>query len=180
MELAVEHRADTKTFDWSLNRVIDRLKTHEKVEGVLSIGSLVENTFTPTSDYDLVIVLHESAQAWYVGVTQIEQRFTDLIFVAESAIDRILVLNAPVPQEHELAPIIRWLKQGNILFDRAQRLQRGQAKVRKAEWVQPITDSDAYGSWFAINYNLAQARRMKNGKARNNLRFSIEGLYKRV
>jgi hypothetical protein len=151
---------DTKTIDWSLDRVLDHLRAHELVEGLLSIGSLVENTFTPTSDYDLVIILRESSQAWYVGVTQIDQRFTDLIFVAASALDRILALRAPVTQEDELAPIIRWLKQGNILFDRTQRLQRGQAKVREAELVQPITDNEAYGAWFGINYNLAQARRM--------------------
>ncbi len=118
----MENIAISTTVDWSLDEVIARLSSHKQVEGVLSIGSLVENTFTSASDYDLVIVLHEAAQAWYVGVTQIDHRFADIIFVAGSALERIMALNAPVAQEHELAPIIRWLKQGNILFDRVQRL----------------------------------------------------------
>ncbi|MFN8493341.1 MAG: nucleotidyltransferase domain-containing protein [Caldilineaceae bacterium] len=166
--------AHTKTVDWPLDRVIAILRTQDQVEGLLIIGSLAEKTFTPASDYDLVIILKEGEQAWYVGVTQIDGHFTDLIFVATSALEQILELNAPVAQDHKLAPMIPWLQQGNILFDRSQRIQQAQTKLRSGTWVQPLNDTDAYGAWFAINYNLAQAKRM--AQARDDLYQTTVGI----
>jgi hypothetical protein len=32
--------------------------------------------------------------------------------------------------------------------------------VQQANWLEPIADQAAYGAWFGINYNLAQAQRM--------------------
>lgn len=152
--------AASDTLHWSLQDVVTRLAHAQQVAALLSIGSLAENQLTPASDYDLVIVLHEFAWPWIVGVTYIEQRFTDLLFVAASAIERISALEALVAQEHELAPVIRWLRQGQLLFAHWPQVAQAQAKVQQAEWLQPLSDNGAYGAWFAINYNLAQARRM--------------------
>ena len=156
--------AHTQTVDWPLDRVVATLCAQDQVEGVLVIGSLVEKAFTPASDYDLVIVLRESEQAWYVGVTQIDQRFTDLIFVAASAVEQILELNAPIAQNHELAPLIPWIQRGAILFNRSQRIQQAQTKLLSSNWLHSLNDSDAYGAWFSINYNFAQAQRMAQAK----------------
>lgn len=144
----------------SLQAVVARLAQAKQVAAVLSIGSLAEERLTAASDYDLVIVLHDLAGPWTVGVTSIDQRFTDLLFVATAALERILALTTSVAQDHELAPVIRWLRQGQLFFDHTGQAQRAQTKVQQADWLEPVNDQAVYSAWFSINYNLAQAQRM--------------------
>ena len=146
--------------DLSLDQILARLARHERVEGLLHIGSLARGALAPASDYDLVIVLRDAVRPWYVGVTQVEGRLTDLILVSASEIDRLLALDAPIAAGHELAPIVRWARDGLVVYDRSGRLRRVQRKLGQGEWVEPIDGEAAYGSWFALNYNLVQARRL--------------------
>jgi hypothetical protein len=148
------------TQKWAIDAVVARLQQNEQVEGLLLIGSSAKNELTPASDYDLVIFLRESPLLWYVGVTTIDDRFADLIFVAAAALKSILDLGAPVPQTHELEPVLRWLRTGVILFDRTGPLEHAQRKVQGSAWISGVEDGAAYGAWFALNYNLAVARRM--------------------
>ncbi len=143
-----------------LASVLSRLRTKEQVEGVLAVGSLVSNTLTPASDYDLVIVLKGVERAWYVGVTAIDDRFTDLLFVSANALRQIRALASPLATGHELAPVIHWFERGAILFDAGGQLAAAQRHVRQRALVQPIADDAAYGAWFAVNYNLAVADRL--------------------
>jgi hypothetical protein len=148
------------TATWPLAAVIEHIANHPNINGVMQIGSLTTTTFNPTSDYDLVIVLREMPVPWYVGITSIDHRFTDLLFVSPAALECIIALSAPIPLSDTLTPIIRWLQTGQILFDRSDRLAKAQNHVRSAQWIAPVPDKDVYGAWFATNYNLAQARRM--------------------
>lgn len=157
---AWEQIGATITLQWSLETVVARLEQREQVVGLLQIGSLAKGRLTPASDYDLIIVLRDAPQPWYVGVTQIDRRFTDLVFVAASAVESVQALTAPVGPNAELAPIIRWLANGMVVFDRTGKVQRAQQQVRHGTWIQPVDDQAAYGAWFAINYNLAVAQRM--------------------
>jgi predicted nucleotidyltransferase len=156
----MNYTGDSITSEWSIEGVYDRLKQNEEVEGLLLIGSLAKNELSPASDYDLVIVLRNSQLSWYVGVTTINNRFTDLLFVNEEAITAIQNLTSVLPFSHELAPIIRWLKNGVILYDRMGKLTRAQRKVQQGKWISSISDEDAYGAWFALCYNLAVTKRM--------------------
>jgi len=156
----MEDIATAITRNWSLAQLVACLSRHEQVEGVLQIGSLAEGALTAASDYDLVIVLRDAPQPWYVGVTHIDHRFTDLIFVATAEIARAGALVAQISHTHSLAPVVRWLKQGYLLWERAGQIQQAQHHVQQGDWVQPPDDDAAYGMWFAINYNLAQAQRM--------------------
>jgi hypothetical protein len=119
----VEYISATITRRWSLDTVIARMKQHEQVEGLLPIGSLSKHALTTASDYDLIIVLRHTPSSWYVGVTYIDDGFTDLVFVAASALGSVQALTMPVPFTHELAPIIRWLQNGVIVFDRTGQIQ---------------------------------------------------------
>jgi hypothetical protein len=143
-----------------LDDVITRLARHERVEGALLIGSRAGGNFSAASDYDLVIVLHQDEPLWYVGVTQIDGRFTDLIFVAATALDRLMALRTPLAAAHELAPIVRWLQTGQIVADPTGRLHEMQQRLGEETRLLPPNEEAAYGAWFAVNYNLAQARRM--------------------
>lgn len=143
-----------------LEPVISRLRTKEQVEGVLAIGSLASQSLTSASDYDLVIVLRDVECAWYVGITTIQDRFTDLLFVSANALRQIQEQISPLADTHELAPVIRWFERGVILFDRNGQLAGAQQHVQQHNLVQPISDAAAYGAWFATNYNLAVACRL--------------------
>jgi hypothetical protein len=155
----VEHTCATIALQWTLGATLARLRQNEQVVGLLQIGSLARGGLTPASDYDLVIVLRDAPQAWYVGVTYIDGRFTDLVFVAASALESVQAHTTPVGSNHELVPIVRWLANGIIVFDRAGQVQRAQQKAQRT-YVQPVDDQAVYGAWFAINYNLAVAQRM--------------------
>ena len=156
-----------------LNDLLARLANCDQVEGLLQIGSLAQQSFNPASDYDLVIVLRPGraelgaaepaevwSEPWFVGVTEVDGRFTDLLFVTTDALEQVLALTQAVEPDAPLAPIIRWLQQGQLCYDRAGRLRQAQEKVRLGEWIEPINQDSAYGAWFSINYNLAQTRRM--------------------
>lgn len=149
-----------QTATWSLADVVARLSQHPHVEGIMQIGSLTATSFNPASDYDLVIILADSPQPWHVGVTAIDSRFTDLLFVARSALAHIATLATPLAHDDALTPIVRWLQHGQILFDRSQHLAHAQQHVIAGNWIAALPDTAVFGAWFALNYNLAQARRL--------------------
>jgi hypothetical protein len=148
------------TTAWTLDSVIAQLTKQPKIDGVMLIGSLPAGTFNPFSDYDIVIVLQDTPLLWYVGVTCIDHRFTDLLFVAPTALEQIAALAAAVALNDPLTPIIRWLQRGQIVFDRTHALAAAQQHVTDGVWIDTYHDSDLFGSWFSTNYNLAQARRL--------------------
>ena len=149
----------TNEIPQDLDHVLAQLHANAQVAGVLAIGSLANQTLSPSSDYDLVLVVRDMAPLWYVGVTTIGQRFADLIFVSTDAIGQIQRLSASIPATHELASIVRWLQHGTILLDRDQVLHHIQQHIQKQSLIEPISDQAAYGAWFATNFNLEVARR---------------------
>jgi predicted nucleotidyltransferase len=168
------------TNDWNLEKTIVQISKSESVMGIMQIGSLCRKQVSSQSDYDLVIIFDEAAKSWYVGVSFIENRLTDLIFVRSSEIERVLALDTPVAQNDELAPIIRWVRDGEILYARSKSLQHTQEKTRTQALIEPIDDEAAYSAWFRINYNLAQLRRMLTSndsvyKQAVNIRIAVYG-----
>jgi len=168
------------TNDWNLEKTIVQISKSESVMGIMQIGSLCRKQVSSQSDYDLVIIFDEAAKSWYVGVTFIENRLTDLIFVKSSEIERVLALDTPVAQNDELAPIIRWVRDGEIIYARSKSLQHTQEKTRTQALIEPIDDEAAYSAWFRINYNLAHLRRMLTSndsvyKQAVNIRIAVYG-----
>jgi predicted nucleotidyltransferase len=155
----------TLTEKESLAAVFERLARNQNVTGALVIGSLAAGTINPASDYDLVIVLNATPRPWFVGITTIDNRPTDLIFVSTTAVQAVAALTAPVSQDHELAPVIRWLSTGDIRFDRHGDLGRLQKRLKQGDWIQAIDDKAGYDAWFALNYNLAVAERLAKSEA---------------
>lgn len=156
----MDYTCPAQTAKWSLMAVIDRITQHSQVDGVMQIGSMNTTAFNSASDYDLVIVLADTPHPWYVGVTTIDERFTDLLFVASAALTQIAELEQALAAGDTLTPIVRWLQQGRILFDRSSALTHAQQHVMTGDWIQTTPATSVFGAWFALNYNLAQARRM--------------------
>jgi hypothetical protein len=130
------------------------------VDGVLVIGSASEDKLTLASDYDLVVVLTDIPKALEpCGVTYIDGRLTDLIFVATEQLEEIFELEEAIDGEDWLGRIIRWLETGDIVFDRSKRLERIQRKVQGRCWIKPLNKSGR-DDWREINYNLAQSKRL--------------------
>jgi predicted nucleotidyltransferase len=145
--------------DMTLEQVTARLSENEVVTGLLLIGSATRGGLTPASDVDLVIVLAEMPVPLHVGVTNIDGTLTDLIFLRAAQTEQVLGLEERVPDDSWLGRIVRWLEEGTILFDRTGQLAQAQEKARSQDWL--VCPQDAgYSAWFAINYNLAQTRRL--------------------
>jgi hypothetical protein len=156
----VKNITGSTTNDSSLREVIAQISKHEAVLGIMQMGSLKGKQISPHSDYDLAFILDEAAKPWYVGVTYIEDRLTDLKFVDSSEIRRILDLDAPVAHDNDLVPTLRLLRDGEILHSRSPSIRQAQEKVRTQNWIEPIDDEAAYSTWYRINFDLAHLRRM--------------------
>lgn len=147
--------------DLTLAEVIARLGQHAAVEGVLLIGSTGQETLTPASDYDLIVILSSMPAPLHVGLTYIDGRLTDVLFMTAAAIERILSSEGLQDDADGLdGKFIRWLQRGQIAFDRAGRVQQAQTKVRTGQWLRLAGDAELYAGWFSINYNVRQTRRM--------------------
>ena len=144
----------------TLEEVIAKLAEREAVDGVIIIGSASENTLSSVSDYDLVVVLSDMPAPLHVGLTYIDQRLADIIFFTVAEVDRLLSLAEPVDAEEWVGRLLRWLRVGRIAFDRTGRLQRAQRKVLAGQWLSPASESRVYQTWFHINYNVKQNKRM--------------------
>ncbi len=127
----------------------------------MQIGSLTNDAFSPTSDYDLVIVLHDLPTPWYVGVTIIDGRFTDLLFVDAVALGRIAALATPIALQDPLAPH-RPVASAGTHHPRSIRSvsDRTGSTSPPPPGSNPPPRRTSTARGFAINYNLAQARRM--------------------
>ena len=144
----------------SFDEIIARLSQQDMVDGLLIVGSASEDKLTPASDYDLVIVLSAMPVPLHVGVTYIDNRFTDLIFYTIAQVGQLLAATAPFDFGDWRGRLVDWLETGIIAFDRSGRLHEAQAKVQSGEWILPISDHAPHNARNGINYNLAVVRRL--------------------
>jgi predicted nucleotidyltransferase len=150
----------SSTADLTLDEVIALLGRHPAVDGLLTIGSTGREALTPTSDYDLVVVLAESPLQLGVGITYIDHRLTDLLFVTAGQVEEIVRAQEPLDGEAWVGRLARWLHAGRVVFDRRGRLHAAQERVRSADLLRPPEVADAYGAWIGVNYNLLHTRRL--------------------
>ena len=155
-----EWTAPSPSHKMTLIQVIARLSQHEQVTGILIIGSAAQSQLTPSSDYDLVLVLSHSPVPLHVALTTIDGRLADLLFVTTAQIEDILALVEPLKPDQWLARIVCWLKAGQIAYDRTGQVARAQTKVQRKDWLRPKDTLGAYGAWFKLNFNLAHTRRI--------------------
>lgn len=75
-----------------LSELIARVSRDPSVTWIQQIGSLTDQKLKPDSDYDLVLVLDGVPQPWYVGITCLDGRFTDL-----NSVDRAEIPEHVIP-----------------------------------------------------------------------------------
>lgn len=155
----MSYLAHSPTKSWPLEDVVARLAQHDTVHCVMQIGSLSRKELSPDSDYDLVVILESGVKAWQVGITWIDNRFADIILVDRGQIQEVVQLADPVAHNHTLAPIIRWLREGEILYARSDVYERAQDLILSRSWLIPPEEEERFRTWFSINYDVAQTRR---------------------
>ncbi len=143
----------------TLNEVLRRLSSNETIEGIIVIGSAAKNALTAVSDYDLAIVFSETPVPLHVGVTNIDGRFADLVFFGAEHVEQILEATDSFADRDRAGVLVRYLADGNLAYDRKDRLALARRKAQKGDWLQPIAATEMLGSWTRINYNLQVVRR---------------------
>jgi hypothetical protein len=96
----------------------------------------------------------------HVGLATIDGRLTDLLFVTTAAVAAVAELSAPVSYDSWLGRTVEWLRDGELVFDRAGRLARARAHVSDGEWLAGRTTAELQAIWFRGWYDLRQTRRL--------------------
>jgi predicted nucleotidyltransferase len=141
-----------------LEDLVARLSREPSVDGVVLVGSTETGQLRPVSDYDILIILEEPSPALLVGLTTIGGRLTDLLFGTVAEVDHLLSAAPAASIEAWPARIMRWVGEGRIAFDRSGRLAR--LRTLAAERRLAAYDTGPYETWFSLNYDLAQNRRL--------------------
>ena len=143
----------------TLDAVIARLAAHDVVDGILLMGSTASGALTPTSDYDLLLVLDEPPAPLRMVNTWVDGRLTEVYCTTVRALERIVADPASWPDAGEEGIVVTWLRSGRIAHDRAGRLGRARETARAAPPPTLPGEREIYGAWGKIGFNVAQMRR---------------------
>jgi len=145
----------------TLDEFTKRLRRHAEVDGLIVLGSGGRGALGPHSDYDLLLVLETLPAPLSVGLTWLDGRLTDLIFVTTAELDRLLSGGpVAVPADGLAGRRIAWLRDGRIALDRTGRLAAIQTALQTEGWTRGPVWGEQYRTWFGLNYDLAQTRRL--------------------
>ena len=150
----------SRTESIGLDELVERLGRAEQVLGVLEIGSFAAGGGREESDFDLVIVCEDLAAAPHVGLTTVQGRLTDLVFVDAAELDRIREAGAALDPTSWAGRLVIWLREGRLRHDPTGRLAEAARRAGAEDALRPIGEDEAYAAWFSLQYNLAQTRRM--------------------
>lgn len=146
----------------SFTQFVERLTQQNAVEGILTIGTTKGKDLKPYSDYDVVIVLTQNNSNVQLALGSIDGRLTDYLFASKEDLEEII--SNPDNIQGWQQKIARWLKDGEIVFDRSGQLKKAKETVSTINISDQITEKDVYSAWFNINYNLKQNRRILASK----------------
>jgi hypothetical protein len=150
----------SRSNEMNLGETLASLTGHESVDGVLIIGSAATDQLSLASDYDLLLVLADMPMPLHVALTYIDRRLTDIVFTSISVITRLVTGDTRRLSYNSLeGKVIYWLQTGRIAFDREGRLDQAQKKAQTIQF-EMADAGEIYSSWFSINYNVKQTKRM--------------------
>lgn len=144
----------------ALDEVVNRLAANELVEGILVIGSASRADLTPTSDYDLLVILRRQPVPVRTVITQIDGREAEIFFTTAETLNRIEARGVPVPNDSDDELLIHWLQSGQIVYDPAAYLSHAQQIFRSHNWILLAGETQRYITWFKLNNHLRQVLRL--------------------
>ena len=142
----------------TLDELVARLARHDAVAGVLLMGSTGTAALTPTSDYDLLVVLTDLPAPLRMVTTWVGDRLTEVYCTTTAALDRIVAEPSAWSGNSEEAIVFSWLTTGRVVYDRVGRLRQTQAAAQHAPPPVPH-EREAYEAWRHIGYSVVQMRR---------------------
>jgi predicted nucleotidyltransferase len=150
----------SQTHTQSLDDVLDNLRQHTNVEAVLTLGSTATGKQNSSSDYDLLVILHQMPFPMQVLLTTINGRLTDVLFAPSNLLTRLLN-NEPQSSFHPYETIvIEHMWTGKIVFDGNGRLAQVRTKLSKHSWQATPTDEEIYYRIIhGINFNYQHNKR---------------------
>ncbi|MCY3784248.1 MAG: hypothetical protein OXG79_10720 [Chloroflexi bacterium] len=158
---ALDYRAvPSPAGDSTLADVVRRLAARSAAQGVALCGSGRDQTLTPVSDIDLLIVVDEAHAYLRSGVTQVDGRMGDLMFATTREIAEIATAESALDAGTWVGMIASHLERAEILFDRDGSLARAQIQIRRCELAPGAAPGAAYRAWNKINYDRQHNRRM--------------------
>lgn len=151
-------RAAATTATTPLAEVLARLAGREAVAGLLLMGTTATGALTPSSDYDLLLVLDRPVAPLSLLTTVIDGRFTEGYVTTVAALRRIAAATTPWPDDSAEGAIARWVGTGRIAHDRLGALAAARTALAAVPPPSP-NDADMYRAWRGTGYRLATLRR---------------------
>lgn len=146
---------DTPTLD----AFVARLATHPVVDGILLMGSTGSGKLTATSDYDVLLILADDPAAPQLVVTWVDNHLTEVYCTPIAALARIVAEPTAWLEESDEGAVVNWLRDGRVVHDRVGRLAAAQEVARAAPPLPFMPLETVHGTYFALGYNVAQAKR---------------------
>lgn len=143
----------------TLDAFAARLATRAAVDGILFMGSTGSGTLNAASDYDVLLILADDPAAPRMVVTWVDGHFTEIYCTPITALARIIAKPTTWRDGSNEGAVIRWLRDGRIVHDRAGRLAAAQAVARAAPLPAAASRERSYWAWGTLGYNVAQAKR---------------------
>jgi hypothetical protein len=145
----------------TLQEFIARLKRSNSIVAVATIGSAAEARTDIASDYDLLIVLENPPVPLTGGVTFVEDRFTDIVFMTLKEVRRLSqVDHSQVSMNSPEGTLLRWMQTARIEFDKSGYLDQIQKKSQEGLPLKPLDEGEIYSRFDKASYNLAHTKRM--------------------
>lgn len=143
----------------TLDAFAARLAARAAVDGILFMGSTGAGALNAASDYDLLLILADDPAAPRMVVTWVEGHFTEIYCTPITALARITADPAVWRDGSDEGAVIRWLRDGRIVHDRAGHLAAAQAVARATPPLGTSAPEGPYWAWGTLGYNVAQAKR---------------------
>ena len=145
----------------TLQEFIARLRRSNSIVALAIIGSAAQARTDIASDYDLLIVLENPPVPLTGGVTFIEDRFTDIVFMTLKEIRRLSqVDHSQISMNSPEGTFLRWMQTARIEFDKSGYLDQIQKESQEGLPLKPLDEGEIYSRFDKASYNLAHTQRM--------------------
>jgi predicted nucleotidyltransferase len=150
----------SKTSSTTFEELIRRLRTQDVVDGLIVVGSAARDELHAASDYDLVILMSEMPVPIDMGVTFVDQRNTDLIFITTEELDDTIESSEPLNPYTFIGRAFLRMDDGRIELDRSGRLQKARQKLSDGVTLKLLDTETKHLRWWLMNMFLRVARRI--------------------
>lgn len=149
--------------DDAFREMVARLTASDRVAGLVTVGSTAYGRRGNHSDYDILVLLHDSDVAIATGTAWADGTLVDLIFLTLDELQAATASEPLSPGTDWQQRVVRWVCSGEVVLDRTGAIAMARESSSQL-WHPPIEDSELLARWDHDSYNLAQNRRYANSE----------------